>query len=50
MLNNLLEVVQGITMAIFTKVYGWSPEAVEVFLVKVREGLKDKKLHGYAPA
>lgn len=49
MMNNLLEVAQGITTKIFTEVYGWSREEVEVFLVDVRAGLKDRKVHGYVP-
>lgn len=50
MMTNLLEVAQGITMNVFTKVHGWSTEEVEVFLVDVRAGLKDRKIHGYVPA
>lgn len=50
MMTNLLEVAQGITMNIFTKVHGWTAEEVEIFLVDIRAGLKDRKLHGYVPA
>ncbi|OAA65534.1 methyltransferase domain-containing protein [Niveomyces insectorum RCEF 264] len=49
MLTNLLEAAQGITMAVCAKVYGWSPEAVELFLVDVRAALKDRAHHGYVP-
>lgn len=49
MANNLLEVASGITTKIMTEVYGWSREKVELFLVDVRAGLKDKSLHGYVP-
>lgn len=49
MMTNLLEVAQGITMNICTKVWGWSPEEVEVLLVDIRKGLKDKSIHGYVP-
>jgi hypothetical protein len=49
MANNLLEVASGITTKIMTEVYGWSREKVELFLIDVRAGLKDKSLHGYVP-
>ena len=49
MMTNLLEVAQGITMTICTKIHGWTSEEVEVFLVDIRKGLRDRKLHGYVP-
>ncbi|KAI8649945.1 hypothetical protein NCS56_01445800 [Fusarium sp. Ph1] len=44
---NLVGGAQGLSLALFTKVLGWSPEELEVFLVDVRKDLCDKKLHGY---
>jgi len=49
MMTNLLEVAQGITMSICTKVHGWTPTEVEVFLAEIRAGLKDRRIHGYVP-
>lgn len=49
MMTNLLEVAQGITMQVCTKVHGWTREAVELFLVDVRAELKDRRKHGYVP-
>ncbi len=49
MMTNLLEVAQGITMNICTKVHGWSPEEVELFLVDIRASLKDRRIQGYVP-
>ncbi|CAK7218561.1 hypothetical protein SEUCBS140593_003588 [Sporothrix eucalyptigena] len=49
MMTNLLEAAQGITMSICMKVWGWSKEEVEVFLVDVRAALKDRSNHGYVP-
>ncbi len=49
MMTNLLEVCQGITGNVFTKILGWSPDEVEVFLVQVRAGLKDRNVHAYVP-
>ncbi|RSL54844.1 hypothetical protein CEP54_009691 [Fusarium duplospermum] len=44
---NLVGGAQGLSLALFTKVLGWSPEELEVFLIDVRKDLCDKKLHGY---
>ncbi|KAF2167748.1 hypothetical protein M409DRAFT_65855 [Zasmidium cellare ATCC 36951] len=47
---HLLEAYQGIegwTMALYTRVLGWSYEEVQVFLAKVREGFKNRKIHSY---
>ncbi|KAK5941739.1 hypothetical protein PMZ80_005690 [Knufia obscura] len=47
---HLLEAYQGIegwTMALFTRVLGWSFEEVQVFLARVRQGFKDRKVHAY---
>ena len=49
MMTNLLEVCQSITLNVLTKVWGWSSEEVEVFLVDVRAGLKDRNIHAYVP-
>ena len=48
-LTNDLQGLQGWTMAPFTRVLGWSQEAVEVFLVEVRKDLKNRKIHAYWP-
>ena len=47
--ENLLEVADGITKAIFTKALGWSVEEVEVLLADVRKNLKDQSIHAYLP-
>ncbi|KAH8898290.1 S-adenosyl-L-methionine-dependent methyltransferase [Thozetella sp. PMI_491] len=49
MMSNLLEVASGITMKILVGVHKWTKEEVEVFLVDVRKGLQDRKLHAYVP-
>lgn len=44
---NVLEGMQGFTMALFTRVLGWSKEEVEVFLTDVRKDMRDKGIHAY---
>ena len=47
--TNVLQGLQGFTMAPFTRGLGWSPQEVEVFLVDVRKDLKNRKIHAYWP-
>ncbi|KAF4964448.1 hypothetical protein FSARC_7634 [Fusarium sarcochroum] len=44
---NLVGGVQGLSLALFTKVLGWNMEELELFLVEVRKDLSNKELHGY---
>ncbi|KAF2139284.1 uncharacterized protein K452DRAFT_289833 [Aplosporella prunicola CBS 121167] len=47
---HLIECFQGLegwAMALLTRVMGWSPEEVQVFLARARTGLKDRKVHAY---
>lgn len=46
---NTLDGLEGFSMAIFTRVLGWTPEDVLVFLVQVRQDTKNKKIHNYWP-
>lgn len=39
--------VEGLTLALFTRVLGWSAEETTVFCGLVRRDLKDLGLHGY---
>lgn len=48
-LANTLDGLGGFTMAYFTRVLGWQPEEVEVFLVDVRKSNKNKQKHNYCP-
>jgi len=41
--------VSGFSMALFTRVLGWTPEQLEVFLVDVRKEMKDTRIHAYFP-
>ncbi|KAL8305345.1 hypothetical protein RB597_003803 [Gaeumannomyces tritici] len=39
--------LQAMTMALFTRVLGWSAEAVELFLVDVRKDVGNRRYHAY---
>lgn len=45
---NLLNGVGAMSMAVFTRVLGWSSERIETLLVKVREDLKNQEVHAYS--
>ena len=47
--TNILQGMQGFTMAPFTRGLGWSPAEVEIFLIDVRKDLKNRKIHAYWP-
>ncbi|KAH8839531.1 hypothetical protein MCOR27_004758 [Pyricularia oryzae] len=48
-LANLEEGIQGMTMAMFTRVLGWTKEQVELFLVDVRKDIRNTNMHVYYP-
>ena len=48
-LTNNLEGIQAWTMAPFTRMLGWSPAQVEIFLVEVRKDFKNRNIHAYWP-
>jgi len=47
--ENLTGGLQGLSLAIFTRVHGWSPQKVEAFLVDVRKDMNNTKIHSYSP-
>jgi hypothetical protein len=44
---NMLDVIHGITMSVFTKALGWAVEEAEVLLAQVRKDLQDRKIHSF---
>lgn len=46
-LENTKQLVSAIAMSLWTKYLGWSPEAVELFLIEVRKDLDDRRRHYY---
>ena len=41
----LKEGLEGFSLALFTRVLGWSPQEVQVLLSKVRLDLENRNLH-----
>ncbi|KAH0545491.1 hypothetical protein FGG08_000492 [Glutinoglossum americanum] len=47
---NIEEGLQGFTVALFTRVHGWSNREVDVFLDGVRKDIRNKDIHSYWPS
>lgn len=47
--ENMLTGLSGFSMALFTRVLGWSAEEVEINVVDVRKQMKDTKIHAKWP-
>jgi hypothetical protein len=43
----MLQGIEAMTMALFTRYLAWSAEQVHVFLVGVRKEIKNKNIHDY---
>ncbi|KAI0189097.1 methyltransferase domain-containing protein [Xylaria flabelliformis] len=48
-MENILEGLYGISISLFTKFLGMSPQAVETLLVDVRKDLMNRNIHFYYP-
>ncbi|KAK1497558.1 hypothetical protein CTAM01_07828 [Colletotrichum tamarilloi] len=48
-LENFLEGIEGWSMAPLTRALEWTKEEVNVFLIQVRNDLKDRRIHAYTP-
>ena len=44
-----LEGIEGISLALMTRVLGWKPAEVSVLFAKIRPELKDRSIHSYQP-
>ncbi|KAI1344185.1 hypothetical protein F5Y15DRAFT_411035 [Xylariaceae sp. FL0016] len=47
MMANILDIVDIISLPIFTNILGWSPEALENLLVDVRKEVQDPNIHTF---
>ncbi|CZS95672.1 related to methyltransferase [Rhynchosporium agropyri] len=48
-LENMAPSLEGFSMALFTRVFKWTKEEVEVFLVDVRKEMSDPQIHAHWP-
>jgi hypothetical protein len=39
--------LEGLSMALFTRILGWTKEETDVFLAGVRKDMKNTKIHAY---
>lgn len=46
---NLDTGIEGLMMALLTRFLGWTQNEVLIAAMEVREALKDRRTHGYAP-
>jgi hypothetical protein len=44
---NIVGDLKGISLAIFTRIYHWTAEELELFLVDVRKEMRDPQIHAY---
>lgn len=44
---NTDDLLEGLSMALFTRCLGWTPQEVGVFLVDARKDLNNPKIHAY---
>ncbi|KAK1541792.1 hypothetical protein CPAR01_05179 [Colletotrichum paranaense] len=47
--ENYMEGIEGFTLAPFTRALKWSREAIDMFLVGVRNDLRNRYIHAYIP-
>ncbi|KAH6844809.1 S-adenosyl-L-methionine-dependent methyltransferase [Chaetomium sp. MPI-CAGE-AT-0009] len=47
--HNFCGGMYGLSVALFTRALGWTPEQLEVFLVGVRKDLRNRQIHAYWP-
>ena len=45
---NVIECMEAYSLALFTRVLGWTHEATQVFFAGVRKELVDRSIHLYA--
>jgi hypothetical protein len=48
-MQNMLDGVQGFTIALLTRALGWSAQEVEVLLADVRKDIVNRNVHSYWP-
>jgi len=46
---NIMDGLEGFCLALLTRGLGWKKEEVDVFVAKVINDIKDRRIHGYYP-
>ncbi len=46
---SILDDIKGMSLAVFTRLLGWDPIQLELFLVDVKKEWRMKSVHGYWP-
>lgn len=46
---SMMEDLSGMSLAVFTRLLGWDPLELEIFLAHVKREWKNKTIHGYWP-
>ncbi|KAL8388154.1 hypothetical protein RB595_009419 [Gaeumannomyces hyphopodioides] len=46
-LENIMQGLQALSLALFTRALGWKADELELFLVDVRKDLRNRNIHGY---
>jgi hypothetical protein len=46
-LEDLAPGLEGLSVALFTRILGWSKAELEVFLVDVRKDMRNTNIHAY---
>lgn len=46
---NIMDGLEGFSLALFTRGLGWQKEEVDIFVAKVIADCRNKKIHGYYP-
>lgn len=47
--ENMMSGLDGFSMAALTRAHGWSRSEVDVFLIDVRNDIKNRSIHAYWP-
>jgi hypothetical protein len=47
--QNIAGSLSGLSLALFTRGLGWSPADVEVYMIKVREDMRNRSIHAWWP-
>jgi hypothetical protein len=47
--TNILEGLEGFSLALLTRVLGWQREEVDVFVARVSNDMRNRRIHAYFP-